>query len=105
MKPANMGSTVAKLLAATLLFAALGHRTYDYYTVLRWVACGVCAYTAFEAVQNKKFGWLFVFIIVAAVLNPIAPLHLKRGTWAFIDATAALLLLASIVQMNIRKGR
>ena len=73
MKPANLGIIIAKLIAAVMLFAALGRHAYDYYTLLRWVACGVAAFTAFQAAQNKKFGWLFVFIIAAIVLNPISP--------------------------------
>ena len=105
MKPANFGSIIAKLIAAVMLFAALGRHPYDYYTLLRWVACGVCAYTAFQAAQNKKFGWLFVFIIAAIVLNPIAPLRIKRDTWAIVDAAAAVLLLLSIAVMDIRKPR
>lgn len=105
MNPANLGSIFAKLIAAVMLFAALGRHTYDYFTLLRWIACGVCAYTAFQAVQTKKFGWLFVFVIAALVLNPIAPLRIKRDTWAIVDAAAAVLLLLSIAVMDIRKPR
>jgi hypothetical protein len=105
MTLSNLGSIIAKLIAAVMLFAALGRHAYDYYTLLRWIACGVCAYTAFQAVQIKKFGWLFVFIIAAIVLNPVAPLRLKRETWGEVDAAAALLLLLSIAVMDIRKPR
>lgn len=105
MKPANFGIIIAKLIAVVMLFAALGRHAYDYYTLLRWIACGVCAYTAFQAAQSKKFGWLFVFIIAALVLNPVAPLRLKRDTWAIVDSAAAVLLLASIAVMDIRKPR
>jgi uncharacterized protein DUF6804 len=103
MKPANLGSIIAKVIAAVMLFAALGRHAYDYYTLLRWVACGVCAYTAFQAMQTKKTGWLWIFVIAAIILNPIAPLHLKRGTWALIDAAAAVLLLLSIAVMDVRR--
>lgn len=105
MRFTNLGSVIAKLIAAGMLFAALGRHAYDYYTLLRWIACGVCAYTAFQAMQNKKTGWLFVFIITTIVLNPIAPLHLKRETWAIADAAAAVLLLLSIAVMDVRKPR
>lgn len=105
MNPANFGSIIAKLIAAVMLFAAFGRHAYDYFTLLRWIACGVCAYTAFQAVQTKKFGWLFVFVIAAIVLNPIAPLHLKRETWGIVDAAAAVLLLLSIAFMDICKPR
>jgi hypothetical protein len=88
-----------------MLFAALGRHSYDYYTLLRWVACGVCAYTAFQAMQSKKFGWLFVFAVAVVMLNPIAPLRLKRGTWALVDAAAAVLLLLSIAVIDICRPR
>jgi hypothetical protein len=100
MKLANLGSVLAKLIAAVMLFAAIGRQTYDYYTLLRWIACGVCAYTAFQAAEIKKIGWLWVFAIVAIVLNPIVPLHLKRETWAIVDAAAAMLLLFSITVID-----
>ena len=103
MATANIASILAKLVAAVMLFAALGRHPYDYYTLLRWVACGACAYTAFQAMQSKKLGWLWVFAIAAIVLNPIAPLHLKRDTWAIVDIAAAVLLLVSIAVMDIRK--
>ena len=103
MKPAQFGSIIAKLIAAVMLFAALGRHAYDYYTLLRWVASGVCAYTAFQAMQTKRIGWLWTFVIVALVLNPIAPLHLKRETWAFVDAAAAVLLLLSIAVTDVRR--
>jgi hypothetical protein len=103
MNAAYFGSILAKLIAVVMLFAALGRQAYDYYTLLRWIACGVCAYTAFQAMQSKKIGWLFVFIIAAFVLNPIAPLHLKRDTWAIVDAAAAVLLLLSIAVIDWHK--
>lgn len=105
MKPADFGIIVAKLIAALLLFAALGRHPYDYYTLLRWITCGVCVFTAFQAAEMKKSGWLWVFIIVAIVFNPLAPLHLKRDTWALVDIAAAVLLLLSIAVMDIRKPR
>jgi len=105
MKLASFGIIIAKLIAAVLLFAALGRHPYNYYTILRWVACGVSAFTAFQAAETKKFGWLAVFVIVAIVLNPITPIHLKRDTWALVDIAAAVLLLLSIAVMDIRKPR
>jgi hypothetical protein len=105
MKPANIGSITAKLIAAVLLFAALGRHAYDYYTILRWIACGAAAFAAFQAAQSKKFGWLVVFAVVAVVLNPVAPVHLRRDTWALVDIAAGVLLLVSIPMLDIRKPR
>jgi Family of unknown function (DUF6804) len=105
MKSATAGIVTAKIIAAVLLFAALGRHPYGYYTILRWVACGVSAFTAYQAVETRKFGWLAVFTIAAVVLNPIAPLYLKRDTWALVDVAAAVLLLLSIAVLDIRKPR
>ena len=55
--------------------------------------------------QDKKIGWLWVFVIAATVLNPIASLRLKRETWGIVDAVAAVLFLPSIAIMDIRKPR
>ena len=99
----QFGSAVAKLVAALMLFAALGRHPYDYFTLLRWVACGVCAFAAFQAAQAKKFGWLWLFTITALILNPIFPLRLKRETWNIVDVVAAALLVVSIAVIDIRK--
>jgi hypothetical protein len=105
MKIPDWGSVPAKLAATVLLLAALGRRPHDYYTILRWVACGVCTFTAYQGAEARKPGWLIVFAFLAAALNPIVPLHLKRGTWAYVDAVTAALLVFSIVTMDLRKSR
>jgi hypothetical protein len=91
-----LGSAVAKVIAAALLFDALGRHKYDYFTLLRWISCGVCAFTAFQAAEAKKFGWLWIFVITAIILNPVAPLRLKRETWNIVDTAAGVLLLVAI---------
>jgi hypothetical protein len=99
----KLGSALAKVIAAGLLFDALGHHKYDYYTLLRWISCGVCAFTALQAAEAKKFGWLCIFAICAIMLNPVAPLHLKRDTWAIVDTATGVLLLVAIVIIDFRK--
>jgi hypothetical protein len=113
---------VAKLLAAAMLFWALGgtptqratrsagHRQaahasghgYDYYILLRWVVCGVGALGAFRAAGFGKRGWAWALGIVALFFNPIIPVHLTRETWGFIDVGVALLLLVSIALVDLR---
>ena len=105
LKPGDLASIGAKVIVAVMLFAALGRHAYDYYTLLRWIACAVCAYTAWQAIRNEKGGWVFVFITAAIVLNPIALVHLKRGTWGIVDAAVGALLLLSVAVLDIRKRR
>ncbi len=96
MKFKSPASIVAKLIAAGLLFGALARHSYDYYTLLRWVVCGVSAFAAVRAADAHQIGWLWAFAIVALLFNPVIPVHLKRDTWAFIDFGVAVFLLASI---------
>jgi hypothetical protein len=63
LQKVRLGSVLAKVIAAALLFDALGRHQYDYYTLLRWISCGVCAFTAVQAGGVKKFGWLWIFAI------------------------------------------
>jgi hypothetical protein len=100
-----IGSVAAKVIAAGLLCGALSRHRYDYYTVLRWIVCGDSVFTAYQAFETKRIYWLLVFASVAIVFNPVVPLHLKRGTWAYADIVAALLILVSIGVMDIRKAR
>jgi hypothetical protein len=99
----RLGSAIVKAIAAALLFDALGRHKYDYFTLLRWIACGVCTFTAVQAVQVKKFGWVWIFAISAIILNPVAPLRLKRETWNTVDTAAGVLLLIAIAVIDIRK--
>ena len=105
MKHTNIGSIITKLIAAMMLFFAVGWpHPYDYYTLLRWIACGVCAFTAYQAIESKQRGWGWIFTIAAIMVNPLVPLHLKRPDWAVVDTAIAVLLLVSIVSMDIRKN-
>lgn len=100
MKFKNPASSVPKLIAAGMLFGALGRHQYGYYTLLRWVVCGVSAFAAFQAAKSAKTGWVWALAVVALFFNPIIPVHLKRETWAFIDVGVAVLLLISIVAID-----
>lgn len=98
----NPGIIVAKLIAAGMLFGALGRHGYDYYVLLRWVVCGIAAFAAFRASEVGRKGWAWALGIVALFFNPIIPVHLSREAWAFVDVSVALLLLASIAVVDLR---
>jgi hypothetical protein len=70
----------------------------DYYTLLRWVCCGVFAYSAVSAVKMKRAGWAWPFGALAVLFNPVAPIYLNRDTWHIIDvATIGVMVAAGIV--------
>ncbi|MGH9878865.1 MAG: DUF6804 family protein [Nitrososphaerales archaeon] len=97
---ATVGFTVARIVAAFMLFFALDRNPYDYYVLLRWVVCGVSVYGAWIALELDKAGWFWCFGIIALVFNPLIPFHLSRETWTFIDIAGAMLLLGSILVLG-----
>ena len=90
-----MGFIIARTIAAILLLWALDRHPYSYYTILRFVVCGVTGYGVYFAAQLEKNGWAWAFGIIALLFNPIIPIHLDRETWAFIDLGVAVLLCVS----------
>jgi hypothetical protein len=89
-------SIAVRLLAAALLFGALGRHSYDYYVLLRFATCGAAAYAAYLAAEQGKRPWAWTLGLIAALFNPLVPVHLSRDTWQPIDISTALVFLASI---------
>ena len=84
-------------VVAVMLLAALAKWPYGYYRLLRLVTCGVSAYGAYVSHETGKVGWLWAFVLVAVLFNPIIPVHLTRELWQPIDvATAAFLVVAML---------
>ena len=91
-----MGFIIARIIAAILLFLALDRHPYGYYTLLRFVVCGVTVYGVYYALELQKNAWAWTFGIIAVLFNPIIPIHLKKDIWTIIDLAVAILLLLSI---------
>ena len=81
------------LLAVFLIVAAEGRHAYGFYMLLR-LAATVCAiYLAVRVAQVGPRGWLWAFVAVALLLNPILPVRMHRGDWQPIDLWLGVLLL------------
>ena len=79
-----------------MLFGALGRWPYDYYKLLRWVTCAAAVFVVVLAVVYEKHWIAWPFGVVELAFNPVAPIHLTREIWAFLNVGAALGFLASI---------
>lgn len=96
-------SIILRILVAFLLFWALDRHQYSYYTLLRWITCGVGLYCTYIAVETGKRLWAWIFGIAAIIFNPIFPIHLDRNVWAVIDIVLGILLLISIFFVREKK--
>ena len=99
-------SVIARIIAALMLFGALGKPPSDYYVVLRYIVFGVAMYSSFIA-GTRKAGWAWTFRIIGIIFIPFVPerVFLARSSWAIIDITAGILLLASITFVSENRGR
>ena len=92
-------SSLARLIAAALLFVAAARMPYGYYILIRWVVCGVSAYSAVQARALGKTGWTWILGFIALFFNPVIPVHLGRQSkeiWELVDAAVGVVILASI---------
>jgi len=86
---------IPALVAAIMLFVAIAELPYGYYQILRWVVCGVAIYIAYMAYRWRKVWATWVFGFVAALFNPIIPVHLTKEIWQPIDVICAILFALS----------
>ena len=84
------------ILSIFMLFGAIAEWPYGYYSLLRWIICIASILVAFQAFE-KNIDWAkVVFIIIAILFNPLAPIYLSRSTWIPIDIITAILLILAI---------
>jgi uncharacterized membrane protein YccC len=94
---------IPAILAALMLFGALGRWPYGYYQLLRWVTCGAAVFVAFMAYNWKKLWATYLFVFIAVLFNPLIPIHLNRELWQMIDSICALLFVVAAVVLKEQK--
>lgn len=82
----------AALVPAALLLVALLPLPYGYYTFLRLIVTGWAVFLIWFEYQGRSElnGWAIGFALIAALFNPIVPVHLDREVWRIIDFVAAV---------------
>jgi uncharacterized membrane protein YccC len=79
------------LVAGIVLFIALGSLPYSFYQLLRLFICGVGAYGAYLAYQQKKIGWAWILGIIALLFNPFMKFYLGKETWKILDLIVGII--------------
>jgi hypothetical protein len=74
------------------LFLAIAGMPFGYYALLRVFICILSIYLGWEIWSaNSASAFIFLFVGLAVVYNPVFPLRLGRGVW----------LLANIITIGI----
>lgn len=107
LSPQQQGSAGAprlfrwgQIAALVLLVLAPASWFYGYYHVLRVVVTAVACYGVWLASRQGWRRWRASCVVIAAIFNPIIPIHLSRDTWAVVDLVVAAVLLFSVVGLR-----
>lgn len=84
-----------------LLLLALLPMPYGYYTLVRICICLYSAFLAYKSWQKNIQLWMWIFIVIAVLFNPIIPIYLSRELWAIIDIVVAIVFFVSISQLKL----
>jgi uncharacterized protein DUF6804 len=63
---------------------------YGFYTILRIVVCGTCAYIWFREYRRGRTGWTWIMAVIAVFFNPLIPIHFMRSIWRYFDLSAVV---------------
>jgi len=98
--PQRRPHLASALVVAFLLLIATLDLPYGYYTFLRWVTCGMAAFTAFMGYQWEAKWVVWLFIPVAILFNPFVPIYLTKEIWQPIDLVCAILFGISALMLK-----
>jgi hypothetical protein len=93
-----------QVLAIVALLGALGAWPFAYYQLMNWIVLGAALSTAWMAYQRKQEAVAWLFLAVAVVFNPLAPLYLGPAVWKIADCIAAALFALSFLLLPMRKA-
>ena len=96
-----MNIKTPSFIAILLLLLALFPMPYGYYTLVRLCICLYSVFLAYKSWERKIDIWMWIFIVITVLFNPIIPIYLSRELWAVIDIVTAIVFFISISRLNI----
>lgn len=76
-------------IPAILLFIGVFPLPYDYYMLLRVIVF----ISALYIVSHNKDEWLYVFLGIAILFNPVFPIYLSKPLWIPIDIITGVIYI------------
>ena len=80
-----------------LALLALAPMPGGYYKLIRFgvpLCVGIIAYLNYQAKSGPDI-WLFAFLAIIVIFNPILPFYLGKGLWQVVDVATAAVLAAN----------
>lgn len=83
-----------------LLLAIIGGLPYGFYSLLR-VIIFICGFfIAWLAYKTEQIFWLWSFVLITILFNPIIPVYLDRNTWVVIDSVVGIFMAVAIFKFK-----
>jgi uncharacterized RDD family membrane protein YckC len=87
---------ICKIISVLLLIGALAPQSPSYFIFLRWavfISMGIVTYFVYTRKDEK---WMWFFIAIACVYNPLIPIYLQnRDLWLILDVLSITSILMS----------
>ncbi len=100
----NKRKNILVSISAIFLFLALiDGWPYGFFTLLRFVVFFVSVYIAWQAHNQQKEMWVWIFGFLAVLFNPFIVIHLNRELWGFIDVVVGVFMVISIFALKFQK--
>ena len=87
-----------------LLIAIYPGTPYGYYILLRWVCLTGFCYLTYQAIMQKNVAWIFIFVLLIILYNPISKIFYSREAWTLLDILAIPVILTSIFKLKKEKS-
>lgn len=90
------------MLAGILIssLSALFVLPFAYYQLTNWAVMGSSLIVAWQSYKKATTWIMWLFIIIAVIFNPLAPIYLSAFVWQIADSIVILLLIASFFFMK-----
>lgn len=80
-----------------LIIGIIGNTPYSTYQLLRWVVCGASILNIIKYYEKITI-LAVIFIALAILFNPIAPIFMTRPSWLMFDALALVIFIGSLAK-------
>jgi FtsH-binding integral membrane protein len=94
-----------KILAIILVVGAIPFKDapFAYFQIMNWVVMGAGIVSAWQAYKKGSAPIMWLFIIIAVIFNPIAPLYFRADVWHIADLITAVIFLLSLFILKDKK--
>jgi hypothetical protein len=94
----NRINDILKFGLTLLLLASLFRMPYEFYEIQRFILMATFAWFVISEYVPNKFGWSFLYGILALLFNPFLKLKIEASGWKIIDLATAAVLIFNLIE-------